>query len=513
MPALDQASTPLLEAILRYNHDEVLAFHTPGHKKGKGMHARLADLLGARCLELDLGLTGGIDSLNRPTGCIRDAQRLAAELYGADETFFLINGTTCGVAAMVLAAARPGEKVLVPRNAHRSVVAALLFSGTVPAFFQPVFDDETAQFLGVTPEAVEEALAAHPDARAVVLTNPTYYGASSDLEAIAARVHARGMLLLVDEAHGPHLRFDPRLPRQAIDAGADAAVQSTHKVLGGLSQCSMLHCKGPRLDARRVQAMLQLLQTTSPNYILLASLDVARMDMATGGQAHVARSVDLAEDARARINRVPGLRCFGRERVGQPGVHALDVTKLTVTVSGLGLSGYQAEELLRFRYRAQPEMSDAENVLCFVTLADTPKDVDRLVDALRRMADDHRGAARRAPALARVGDLFRAPPPPQRLSPRDAYFARARAVPLAEAAGAVSAETIVFYPPGIPALWPGQEITPAVIQHCLAMLEGGARATGPEDPSLRTVRTVAAAPASPTSHISHSTRHTPESQR
>lgn len=480
-----QDRAPILDAIEAYLGDRVTGFHTPGGKGGRGLHPRLRDRIGTAALELDLGLMGELDNLFDPKSCIAEALDLAARLWGADRSFYAINGTTCAIQAMIMAAAGPGEKIVIPRNAHRSVAAALILGGAAPLFVMPGWQPDLALPTAPAPADLDRVLAANPDARAALVTSPTYYGLCADLPGLAAVAHARGVPLLVDEAHGAHLGFDPRLPPGALACGADAAAQSTHKLLAAMTQCSMLHLRGGRLDADRIAVMLQLVQTTSANYLLLASLDVARMQMALDGGRLMGRTVDLAERARTAIDAIPGLSCPGAEIVGAHGVSGLDPTKLTVRVAGLGLDGPAAERILRREHRVQAELSDPGNLLFLVTLGDSADDLDRLVEALRRLARDHPGGPC---APASVG-----PPPPlpaQAMTPREAFFARKRSIPLGDAAGRVSGETITFYPPGIPLVWPGETIDGEVVERCRALLASGASVSGPQDRGLRTVQVV-----------------------
>lgn len=483
-----QTETPLLSAMLNYVGDGVIPFHTPGHKQGKGIHPLLGKLLGKDALELDLALMEELDDFHEPHGCIKKAQDLAAGLYGADHSFFVINGTTGGIYAMILAVAGPGEKILVPRNAHRSIIGGIILSGAVPVFMQPAIDFELGLAMGVVPETVEETIKQHPDAKGVLIINPTYYGVAADLKKIVDIVHAHQMVVIVDEAHGPHLKFSDQLPLQALDAGADLCAQSTHKIIGAMTQASIVHCREGRISVPRLKAMLQLVQSTSPNYLLLASLDVARLQMAQEGRELIARSIALANRARQEINAVPGLYCFGGEKLGRPGIFSLDPTKLTVTVKGLGLKGAEAERILRRQYGVQVELSDIYNVLFLITLGDSEADVTALVRALRHLADKHVqqydfSAVDQAASVVPE-------PPVAAISPREALFGNQCTVPFKASAGHICAEIITFYPPGIPLLCPGEYITPEVISYCEQLQQAGLHISGPEDYTLKTIKVV-----------------------
>lgn len=488
MIQFQQNETPLLAAMKRYVNDQVMPFHTPGHKQGKGMHPVLADTLGQDTLALDLALMHELDDLHEPHSCIKAAQDLAAELYGADHSFFVVNGTTGGIYAMILAIAGPGEKILVPRNVHRSIIGGIIIAGAIPVFMQPEVDLELGIAMGVTPDTVSSTLHQHPDAKGVVIINPTYYGVAADLTRIVEIVHSYNIPVVVDEAHGPHLKFSHRLPIQALDAGADICAQSTHKILGAMTQCSMVHCRDGYINVPRLKAMLQLVQSTSPNYIMLASLDVARMQMATEGSWLLEKAIDLAEWVRQEINTIPGLYCFGSDRLTAPGVFALDPTKLTVTVKGLGFKGAEAERILRSKYKIQAELSDMFNLLFLITIGDKEEDARYLVNSLRDLAANHFGS--RDFAEVHGIDLRYPLTPEQVMSPRDALFGHTRKVDFKESVGQVCAEIVTFYPPGIPLLCPGERISRDVADYCLRLQDAGLHISGPEDYTLETIKVV-----------------------
>ncbi len=479
-----QNRAPIAEAMKAYAGDGALAFHTPGHKQGLGAHALLRELITAQGLREEVSLMEELDNLHAPSGCIREAQELAAELYGADAAYFMVNGTTGAVHTMLLAALSPGDTVLVPRNAHRSMMGGILLSGARPVFLSPEIDRTWGIPMGLSVETVREAVEQHPDAKALALVSPTYYGVASDLREMAKILHEKGMLLLVDEAHGVHLKFHERLPVQAMDAGADLAAQSTHKLLGSLTQSSMLLGRKGRVDFSRVQEAASLLQSTSPNYLLLASLDIARMQMAMEGKERIARAVRLSEGLREAVRGMDGIESFGQEIVGNPGVCGLDATKVTISVRGLGLTGMEAERILRHQYKVQCELSDPYNLLFILSMADTETELASLVGALQGLARKHRGR-----------EMFSIPMelleiPEQRMLPREAFFADKERVALERAAGRVSAEQVVFYPPGIPVLCPGELVSRDLIAYIRRMQGLGRRIVGAEDAELRTLRVI-----------------------
>ncbi len=454
-----------------------VSFHTPGHKSGKGISTRFRKFVGPKIFSIDLTTLDEVDSLQKPKGVIKEAQRLAALAYGADRSFFLVNGTTGGNHAMVLTACSPNDTLLVARNAHKSVLAGLIFSGAKPIFYHTSVDENLKMSLNVTVDDTVAAMDGHPEAKAILLTTPNYYGICADLKRIVPYAHEKGLTVLVDEAHGPHLSFHPSLPVSAMQAGADLAVQSTHKIIGGMTQASMLHARGSRIDITSLVAVLKMVQSTSPSYILMASLDLARMQMATEGRKLLEKAIRLAEEARSKINRIPGIFCFDHQMVSNPlfaRMGGFDVTKLTITVKELGLSGYQVSSILNTRYHIQVEMADPLNVLVIVSIGDRKDDLNRLVEALRDISKEFHG---KLPlSLAKIG----IPPfgKPTNIPPREAFFREMQYIPLAEANGKISAEIVTVYPPGIPLLVPGEQVTEEVVEYIVEMDKLGATVDG-----------------------------------
>jgi arginine/lysine/ornithine decarboxylase len=485
MNTTGQEKAPIAEAMRAYAADGALAFHTPGHKQGRGAHPLLRQLITEEGLREEVSLMEELDDLHEPTMCIREAQELAAELYGADAAWFMINGTTGANHTMLLGTLRPGDTVLLPRNAHRSLIGACILAGVRPVWLQPEVSDVWGIAMGVPLAEIQAALAAHPEARALVLVYPTYYGVTQDLRAVADYVHERGVLLLVDAAHGPHLHFSDELPLSALDAGADVVASSTHKITGSLTQTSMLFVKGPRVEHERIRQAASLLQSTSPNQLLLASLDIARLQLYESGRASISRAVALAQKLRGGLAQVPGLRVLMPAELHTPGATGLDLTKITVQVSGLGLSGTEAEHILRHAYKIQCELSDASNLLFIISYADDEETCGRLLQAMQSLAATHQGCAAcpQPVALPTV--------PPQAMAPREAFFAPVVQVPFAAAVGRVAAEQVMFYPPGIPLLVPGDRITGETLHYIHAMQALGLKVVGPADASLQTLQVIA----------------------
>ena len=468
-------SAPIVDAMKRYSSDNPTPFHTPGHKHGRGAHELLRELLTPEGLQVEVSLMDELDDLHAPHGCIRDAQKLAARLWHADETIFFVNGTTSAIQAMIFGTLKPNDLIFVPRNAHRSVISGLILSGALPIFLPVEFDAEFNLPLNVTVETVERAIKKFPQAKALLLVSPNYYGVAADVKKISELVHAAGMILLVDEAHGAHLQFSDELPLSAMDSGADLAAQSTHKILGSLTQTSMLHMR--KNFSAQVKRAASLLQTTSPNQILLASLDVARLQMEVDGRELIQAAVELSKNLRGRLKRI-GLKIF------TPKNFSFDATKVTVNVSSLGLTGLAAEKILRHEMKIQCELSDAANVLFLLTFADDESTVAKLVDALKILS-------------TRTQKKISLPPPilsreisSATLSPRETFYAPTTTVKLRDAVGKICAEEVTFYPPGIPLLMPGEKISAQVIELIEREKLSGGKILGVEDSTLRTIKIV-----------------------
>jgi arginine decarboxylase len=485
----DQHETPYLDAVLRYRKAGFTPFHTPGHKLGKGAPQGLRDLLGETCLNVDIAMAGGVEDTRESTHLIRLAEDYAAEAWGADRAWFLVNGSTSGVHALILTLCGPGDTVIIPRNAHKSILAGLIFSGADPVYVEPAVDPRWGIPVAVDAGQARRTLEAHPGAKAIFVTSPTYNGLGTDLGAVSEAAHAVGMVFVTDQAWGPHLRFCPDLPVDAMTAGADAAVVSTHKLISGITQTSVLMARGERISLARLDGMVQMTQSTSPQVLMYASIDAARQQMATRGRELWRGAVELAEWARAEIDALPGVRCLGDEFVARWDVASFDRTRLTISSCELGHSGYELETILRDDYRIAVEAADPLTVVLNVTYGDSRADMKLLVAAFRDYAARYAGGAGGPPACA---ELLAVTPPFTRqvLTPRDAFFAPSRALPVEECAGHVSAEMITPYPPGIPVLGPGEEISPEIVAYLQQASAISLKVHGPEDRSLRTLRVV-----------------------
>jgi arginine/lysine/ornithine decarboxylase len=458
----------------------------PGHKFDATLLPELTAFFGEGVVMGDLNeAIPSIDYLHAATGTLVKAQQLAAAAVGADHTFFLVNGSTVGNQAMLMAVARDGQKVIIPRAAHRSVYAGLILSGATPIYVTPRYHPQVGFPLAVEVRAVQEKLAEHPDALAVQVTSPNYYGYLSDVGVLVGLAHTHDIPLLVDEAHGAHLPYHPELPRSAVSHGADLVVQSAHKTLGALTQAAWLHLIGKRVPLPMLQYVVAILQSSSPSVLLTGSLDVARRQAVLHGHQLLDRALQLAQQAREAIRQIPGLWCYGEELVGEYGIAAHDPTKLVIRVTDTGLTGKEFAAELWSRFNITVEFADPWQVICSITMADTAPKIDRLVSALRDIAREHHGAA----PTDRI-ELISPPLPQLALNPRQATFSPSKAIPLSEAIGKVCAEQVMPYPPGIPLLMPGEVIDAAMVDYLNYLLNQRIKIVGPEDLRLQTVRVI-----------------------
>ncbi|MGC5325551.1 aminotransferase class I/II-fold pyridoxal phosphate-dependent enzyme [Brevibacillus sp. SYSU BS000544] len=481
-----QAKTPLFSGLVEHAKKNPIQFHIPGHKKGTGMNPVFREFIGENALSIDLINIAPLDDLHHPKAMIKEAQDLAAEAFGADHTFFSVQGTSGAIMAMIMATCNPGDKIIVPRNVHKSIMSAIIFSGAIPIFIHPMMDERLGIAHGITTKAVQKALEAHPDASALLVINPTYFGFAGDLREIVRIAHNYQVPVLVDEAHGVHIHFHEEMPISAMQAGADMAATSVHKLGGSLTQSSILNVREGLVDVNRVKTVLSMLTTTSTSYILLASLDMARQHLAMNGHMLAQQAIDLAIKARNEINQIPRLYCVGEEILGKPATYAMDKTKLLIHVKDLGVTGWEVENWLREKYHIEVEMSDLYNILCFITAGDTEETIQILVNALRDLAVEYSHAeAVERPAVTTLPNI-----PVLSLSPRDAFYTETEIIPLKESAGRIISEFIMVYPPGIPIFLPGEVITEENIAYIQENLRVGLPVQGPEDESIQTIKVV-----------------------
>ena len=482
---MDHRETPLLTALQNAAEEKHAAFYTPGHKKGGGINPNLAELLGKQVFRADLPELPGLDNLFAPTEAIAQAQDLAADCFGASQTWFLVNGSTCGIMAAILATCGEGDKIILPRNIHQSAIAGLILSGAIPIFINPEYDPNQDIVLSITPEALEKTLQAHPESKAVMVLHPSYQGICGDLSAIADLTHKYNIPLLVDEAHGAHFAFHPDLPPSALSVGADLTIQSTHKVLSAMTQASMMHLQGERINPQRISKALQLVESTSPSYILLASLDAARQQMALQGRELMDHAIALAQLARKRLAIIPGIEIL--EYANQPGFSYLDPTRLTINVSQLGITGYEADEIL-CEQGVICELPLLKHLTFIISLGNRAEDIEQLGKAIAQLSNSHgtpTSSAHSMTTLSWLGNL-----PELQLSPRKAHFAATETIALGQAGDHISGELICPYPPGIPILMPGEIITQDAIAYLQEVLSCGGIITGCSNDSLETVQVI-----------------------
>ncbi|MCI7263761.1 MAG: aminotransferase class I/II-fold pyridoxal phosphate-dependent enzyme [Otoolea sp.] len=472
MSELSQERAPIYEALERFQKMRVVPFDVPGHKRGRG-NPELTALLGEACMQMDVNSMKPLDNLCHPVSVIADAEALAAEAFGAAHAFLMVGGTTSAVQCMVLTAVKRGEKIILPRNVHRSVMGAMVLCGAVPVYVNPAGDSRLGIPLGMRVEDVKKAIEDNPDAKAILVNNPTYYGICSDLRAIVKLAHENGMLCLADEAHGTHFYFGENLPVSAMAAGADMAAVSMHKSGGSLTQSSFL-LTGPAMSAGYVRQIINLTQTTSGSYLLLSSLDISRRNLALRGKEAFGRVVELAEYARTEINRIGGYYAYSRELVNGDSIYDFDVTKLSIHTRDIGLAGIEVYDLLRDEYDIQTEFGDLGNILAYLSIGDRVREVERLVSAL---AEIRRRFSRDKSSLMHFDYID----PVVVKSPQEAFYAEKESVPIRETAGRICSEFVMCYPPGIPILTPGEQITGEIIDYIEYAKEKGCSMTGPED--------------------------------
>jgi len=482
---LSQLETPLFSGLVEHAKKNPIQFHIPGHKKGAGMDSDFRDFVGGNALSIDLINIGPLDDLHAPKGIIKQAQDLAAEAFGADHTFFSVQGTSGAIMTMVMAVCGPGDKIIVPRNVHKSVMSAIIFSGAIPVFIHPEVDVELGISHGITTHAVEKALSQNPDAKGLLVINPTYFGISADLKKIVEIAHSYHVPVLVDEAHGVHIHFHDSLPLSAMQAGADMAATSVHKLGGSMTQSSILNVKEGLVSPKRVQSILSMLTTTSTSYLLLASLDVARKQLATKGHELIERTIELAQYMRREINRIDYLYCVGEEILETEAAHDYDPTKLIISVKELGLTGYEVEKWLRGMYNIEVELSDLYNILCIITPGDTYKEADILLEALRALSKMRTEKKEQAHTKVLLPEI-----PLLALTPRDAFYAETELVPFDESEGRIIAEFIMVYPPGIPIFIPGEIVTKENLLYIKKNIEVGLPVQGPENFDARMLRVI-----------------------
>ncbi len=471
-----QERTPLLEALQEFKQMRMVPFDVPGHKRGKG-NVALRDFLGEQCLTVDVNSMKMLDNLCHPISVIREAETLTAEAFGAAHAFFMVNGTTSAVQAMILSVCKQNDKIIVPRNVHRSVINAMVLCGAKPVYVNPKTNKQLGIALGMTIEDVEEAILKNPGVKAILVNNPTYYGICSDLKAITELSHKHGLKVLVDEAHGTHFYFGENLPINAMNAGADMAAVSMHKSGGSLTQSSILICS-ENMNADYVRLIINLTQTTSASYLLMSSLDISRKNLALHGKEIFQKVVDFSNYAREEINKIGDYYAFSKELINGKDVYDFDVTKLSINTLEVGLAGIEVYDLLRDEYDIQTEFGDIGNILSYISVGDRHSDIERLIGALSEI--------RRRFKKSKAGMLETEYIIPQVvLTPQQAFYGEKKSLPMEECIGKVCTEFVMSYPPGIPILAPGEMITQEIVDYVTYAKEKGCSITGPEDMDIK----------------------------
>ncbi len=470
-----QHKAPIYEALEKFRKMRIVPFDVPGHKHGRG-NPELVELLGTKCVGIDVNSMKPLDNLCHPISVIKEAEELAAEAFGAAHAFLMVGGTTSAVQSMILSCCKKGDKIILPRNVHKSVINALVLCGAKPIYVNPEVDPHLGISLGMKIEQVEKAILENKDAVAVFVNNPTYYGICSDIKSIVKLAHKHGMKVLADEAHGTHFYFCNSMPVSAMEAGADMSSVSMHKSGGSLTQSSFL-LTGSDVNAGYVRQIINLTQTTSGSYLLLSSLDISRRNLVLRGEKSFGDLIELAEYARSEINKIGGYYAFSKEMINGTSIYNFDVTKLSVHTLDIGLAGIEVYDILRDEYDIQIEFGDLGNMLAYLSIGDRKQEVERLVSALadikRRYQKD------------KTGMLSQEYIPPKVIkTPQESFYAEKESLPLEKAKGHICSEFVMCYPPGIPILAPGEEITSEIIEYINYAKEKGCSLTGPEDEKI-----------------------------
>ena len=476
-----QESTPIYDALQNYLKNRIVSFDVPGHKQGKG-HKALVEAFGQKCVSMDLNSSKPLDNLTHPTGVIREAEELAAEAFGAKQAFLILNGTTAAVQNMIFSTCRKGDKIIMPRNVHKSVINAMVICGAEPVYVNPGVNPELGISLGMSLAEVKHAIEQNPEAKAVFVNNPTYYGVCSNLAELVSMAHAAGMYALADEAHGTHLYFGEGLPLSAMKAGADMSAVSIHKTGGSLTQSSIL-LLGKGADVEGVRQTINLTQSTSGSYLLMASLDIARKNLSLNGKEIFAKVLSLASYARQEVNKLEGFRAFGRDIINGDTVFDFDETKLSVHTRAMGLAGIEVYDILRDEFGIQIEFGDIGNILAIISVGDRELEIERLLGALSEIKRRFSKEPMNMLDHEYINPLVA-------MSPQKAFYADKRTVAITQSSGKISAELVMAYPPGIPILAPGERITEEIIDYIRYAKEKGCVMTGTRDMDMNNIEIV-----------------------
>lgn len=478
---LTQENAPILEALQKHRKNRVVRFDVPGHKGGRG-NKEIRDFLGKDCLEMDVNSMKPLDNLCHPTSVIKDAQELAAEAFNASYAHFMVNGATAAVQAMIMYALKAGEKIIMPRNVHRSAINVLVVCGAVPVYVNPGVNREIGIPLGMSVDDIKKAIKDHPDAKAILVNNPTYYGVCSNLKEIVRIAHENNMLVLADEAHGTHFYFGENMPISAMEAGADIAAISVHKTGGSLTQSSILLANNT-INNGYLHQIINLTQTTSASYLLLSSLDTARKNLSLNGKEMIAKTKEFADYARNEINKIGGYKAFGEDIINGDTVYDFDTTKLSVHTRNMGLAGIEIYDILRDEYDIQIEFGDLGNFLAIISAGDRPLEIERLISALTEIYREYK----KDPTGMFDHEYIN---PIVKLSPNNAFFSQKKTVTIEDSVGEICGEFVMCYPPGIPIVAPGEQITAEIVKYIKYAKEKGCLLTGTEDMNIENINVV-----------------------
>lgn len=471
---------PIFGTLKKYIEKNRTYFDVPGHKRNPKCEVQ-KKFFDYKIGELDVSSAKDLDLIGTPTGVIKEASQLMAKAFSAEDAYMMLNGTTSGVQNMILSVLKPGDKIILPRNVHKSAINALILSGAVPIYVDPVIDKDLGIAHGVLTDDIKEAIINNRDAKAVLIINPTYYGATSDLVEIANLVHENHMLLLTDEAHGAHFYFNDKLPLGSMTIGADLSAVSLHKTGGSLTQSSILLSHRRNIDYFHMMKTINLTQTTSPSYLLLASLDVSRYILECEGEKLLDEAIMIAEYGRDRINTIGGYYVLGKEVIGSKGIYDIDLTKLAIKVSGIGLTGIEVYDLLRDEYNIQIELGDIHTIMAIVSIGDTLDMMNKLVNALEDIKNKY-GTNK----VFQTDFLYSRPT--MVVTPREAYYANKKMILLKDSIGEISGESVMSYPPGIPIVAPGEKITSEIIEYIEFLKNRDCILTGSDDPTLENIQ-------------------------
>ena len=461
---------PLYHALTQYTKMNKTPLHMPGHKQGRG----IPEILKGNLFQIDLTELDGTDNLHAPEGPILEAQYLAAKAYGAERSFFLVNGSTCGIQTMIASVCNPGDQLIIDRNSHSSVVSALILCDVTPIYIYPEYVGRLGITGGLNPAVIEDLLKENPKAKGVLITSPTYYGLCSNIKEIAYIVHKYEKIFMVDEAHGAHFNFHKGLPMTAMEAGADLCVQSAHKTLPALTQSSLLHVRSNRVDLSRLKNCLRFFQSSSPSFILMAYLDIARSIMEYHGHEILDNLIIWANQLRQQMNQLKGIYCYDKSLIGTHCIYDIDLTRIVINFSEFGITGYEVAQILNHEYNIQMEMADFKNIVGILSPGTEEKELQKLGAAIQKILCG--GIKNKLPPIDAVYPI-----PEIAMSPREAFYSSYRLIDMQEAVGKVSAATVVCYPPCIPILYPGEIISHQIVEYILKVQGLGGKVMGIEE--------------------------------